>query len=113
MPVPDNRRRANRRIVVVPVQIDSAQRKQRLGVTRDVSHLGTLFLSNSKFAVGEKLQLILYVSAEARSGHKTEGAVVRVEELEAGLQWRYAMALRFDRPLPAADQEIAALQELR
>ncbi|MGC4117683.1 MAG: PilZ domain-containing protein [Myxococcales bacterium] len=106
-----NRRRADRRIVVVPVQIDSSERKERLGVTRDVSHSGTLFLSNSKFAIGEKLQVTFFVSSESQTGHKTEGEVVRVEQLSSGLQWRYAMALRFNKPLPAADQEIAALEE--
>jgi len=111
MPDSENRRRSDRRVVVVPVQIDSAQRKERLGVTRDVSKSGTLFLSNSKFAVGEKLQVTFYVSADTDAAHKTEGEVVRVEQLQSGLQWRYAMALRFDRPLPQADQEIAALEE--
>ena len=110
MPDSSNRRRASRHVVVVPVQIDSAQRKERLGVTRDVSSSGTLFLSNSKFAVGEKLEVTFYVSADATSGRKAQGEVVRVEQLQLGLQWRYAMALRFDKTLPEADQVFAELE---
>jgi len=111
MPDTSNRRRANRRVVVVPVQIDSAQRKERLGVTRDVSNTGTLFLSNSKFAIGEKLQVTFFVSPDSTNGQKTVGEVVRVEQLQSGLQWRYAMALRFEQPLPEADREFAELEE--
>ncbi|MBI5548082.1 MAG: PilZ domain-containing protein [Deltaproteobacteria bacterium] len=106
-----NRRRAPRHMVVVPVHIDSAQRKDRLGVTRDVSNSGALFLSNSMFAIGERLEVTFYVSAKSRSGRKAQGEVVRVEQLETGLQWRYAMALVFAEPMPDADEVFAELEE--
>jgi len=106
-----NRRRSERHVVVVPVQIDSAQRKERLGVTRDVSQSGTLLLSNSKFTVGEKLELTFYVSQDPNSAQKAVGEVVRVEQLQAGLQWRYGMALTFKIPLPEADRTFAELEE--
>jgi len=104
MPSSDNRRSALRHLVVVPVQIDSAQRKERLGVTRDVSGSGTRFLSNSKFAVGERLQVTFYVSDQKGASKRWQGEVVRVEALPSGLQWRYAMALRFDESMAEADE---------
>ena len=106
-----NRRQATRRVVVVPVQIDSAERKERLGVTRDVSQSGTLLLSNSKFAIGEKLDVTFYVSSDAKSGKKIQGEVVRIDTLPAGIQWRYALALHFAQPLPDADKAFAELEE--
>lgn len=105
-----DKRRSARHMVVVPVQIDSEQRKDRLGVTRDVSNSGTLLLSNSKFAIGEKLRVTFYVSSDSTEPQKTVGEVVRVEQLQAGLQWRYAMALRFEQPLPEADRAFAELE---
>jgi len=112
MPQASNRHRADRHPVVVVVQIDSQQRKERLGVTRDVSNSGTLLLSNSKFEVGERLEVTFHLSSESDVARKEWGEVVRVERLEAGRQWRYAMALRFDKPLPdSADQVFAELEE--
>ncbi len=105
-----NRRRAQRHVVVVPVQIDSDQRKERLGVTRDVSDSGTMLLSNSKFTVGEKLELTFYVTSNPQDVKKTVGEVIRVEQLQSGLQWRYAMALAFKSPLPEV-QVFAELEE--
>jgi hypothetical protein len=106
-----NRRRASRHVVVVPVQIDSAERKDRLGVTRDVSESGTLLLSNSKFAVGEKLAVTFYVTPDSSTGRKVQGEVVRVEPLPAGIQWRFAMALHFAEPLSEAEKAFGALEE--
>ena len=99
-------------MVVVAVQIDSAERKERLGVTRDVSNSGTRVLSNSKFEIGERLEVSFHVSSDPESVRREQGTVVRVDRLASGLQWRYALALRFDRPLPeAVDQVFADLEE--
>lgn len=106
-----NRRVAPRRMVVVPVQIDSAERKERLGVTRNVSFSGTLFLSNSKFQIGERLAVTFYLSDDARTARRAQGEVVRIDQLQAGLQWRYAMALQFDEPLPEADEVFMEMEE--
>jgi hypothetical protein len=106
----DNRRSALRHLVVVPVQINSAERKQRLGVTRDVSESGTRFLSNSKFDVGERLEVTFYVASTRDSSRRAQGEVVRVEALPSGLQWRYAMALRFDGSMPEVEPVFAELE---
>jgi hypothetical protein len=105
-----DKRTALRHLVVVPVQIDSKERKQRLGVTRDVSQSGTRFLSNSKFAIGEKLEVTFYVSSQPNSSKKVQGEVVRLETLPPGLQWRYAMALRFEGSLPEVEQVFGELE---
>ena len=105
-----DKRTALRHLVVVPVQIDSAERKQRLGVTRDVSKSGARFLSNSKFAIGEKLEVTFYVSSASNSSRKVQGEVVRLEALPPGLQWRYAMALRFEDSMPEAEEVFAELE---
>jgi hypothetical protein len=109
MSASDNRRRSLRHLVVVPVQVDSAERKERLGVTRDVSGSGARFLSNSKFAVGERLQVTFYLSSKPDASKKRQGEVVRVEALPAGLQWRYAMAVRFDESMAEADEVFGEL----
>ena len=95
-----NGRQSDRHVVVVVVQIDSEQRKERIGVTRDVSTSGTLLLSNSKFELGERLEVTFHVSSDPSGVRKEHGEVVRVDKLESGRQWRYATALRFDRPMP-------------
>ncbi|MGI5860930.1 MAG: PilZ domain-containing protein [Myxococcales bacterium] len=108
-----NGRQAERHVVAVVVQIDSAHRKERIGVTRDVSASGTLFLSNSKFEVGERLEVTFHVSEDPGSVRKGHGEVVRVERLEPGRQWRYAMALKFDQPLPQSEDAFFATLEDR
>jgi hypothetical protein len=110
MPLNTNGRQSERHVIAVVVQIDSAQRKERIGITRDVSASGTLFLSNSKFEIGEWLEVTFHISEDPGSIRKGHGEVVRVERLEPGRQWRYAMALRFDQPLP--DSEDAFFAEL-
>jgi hypothetical protein len=111
MPSSANRRNALRRLVIVPVHIDSGERKKRLGVTRDVSNTGTRIMSNSQFAVGERLQVTFYVSVEKDEAQQMQGEVVRVEALPVGLQWRYALALRFQKPMTQADRVFEELEE--
>ncbi len=104
-----NRRTATRRLAAVPVQIDTVERKERLGVTKDVSRSGTLLVSNSKFEVGERVQVTLHLSMDEADAHTIDGSVVRVVKLGPEYGWRFAMAVQFDSPLPV-DKE-AALAE--
>jgi hypothetical protein len=104
-----NRRISNRKPVVCPVHLDSAERKERLGITRNVSRSGSLLLTSSHFAVGDRLQVTFYVSKDPKRARKVVGEVVRVDPLEPGLQWRFALALRFEKDLPDAEAVFAEI----
>jgi hypothetical protein len=104
-----DKRRSERHLVVCPVYLDTATRKERLGITRNVSLLGTLVLTNSHFAVGDQLEVTFYVSGD--KGSPVSGRVVRIEELGPEVQWRFALGVRFERPLPDADAVFAESED--
>lgn len=94
---PSNRRSAPRQAAVIPVQLDAEERKERFGVTHDISTRGTLIYTNSKFEVGERLQISLYFTREAPK--TVQSHVVRIVRQDHAPLWRYALGLRFDPPL--------------
>lgn len=105
------RRKAVRYVVVCPVHLSSAERKNRLGITRDLSRCGTLVLSNSRFEVGEMLQVAIYGdTATDAPTHVMDGKVVRIETLEPGLMWHHALAVDFSRPLSTDEEEVLVEQ---
>ncbi|HEY4181275.1 MAG TPA: PilZ domain-containing protein [Kofleriaceae bacterium] len=92
-----DRRRYERHPVNVPVNVSTTVRRDRVGVTRDLSASGVLFHSISKFAPGERV--VVYFKHNHKRG-TTAGYVVRAEldETTDGM-FRFLTAVRFDAPL--------------
>ena len=97
------RRRYERKPVTVPVNVSTRIRRDRVGVTRDLSASGVLFHSVSKFEPGENVVLMFKVNKRHGS---TTGRVVRsVANDNADTVFRYLTAVCFDAPL--LDLELA------
>jgi len=92
------RRRVPRVPVVLAVELSSAEKPRRCGVTRNASGTGLLIVTPSRFAVGERLALSVHVTDHAEH---VEGRVVRVEENPASSveMWRYKLAVELDDAL--------------
>lgn len=91
------RRRYERRPIQVPVSVSTRERRDRVGLIRDVSASGMLFHSQSKFEVGERVTVIFRF--EKRNG-STAGHVVRAAcDTNEDNIFRFLTAVRFDAPL--------------
>ena len=73
-----DRRNSDRALIHAVVGIDSSDRSDRVGVTRNLSSKGALFHSASKFSPGEKLSLRLRAPGDNSDRH-IDARVVRVE----------------------------------
>jgi hypothetical protein len=95
-----SRRGLPRQPVLLAVELSSAAKRGRCGVTRNASRTGLLIVTPSRFAVGESLELALHGSP-GQSG-RVNARVVRVEENEWDSHevWRYRMAVALDDALP-------------
>jgi len=74
-----DRRDNERRRINVPLRIDSDDRKDRFGITRNISTLGVQFHSPSSYEIGDRLDLSLYGLGSATVDARSTGTVVRVE----------------------------------
>jgi len=91
------RRRAERRDFPQPVNITTVSRKDRLGVARDLSATGMLFGSRSRFALGERVDLVFLSSLTGAT--RVAGRVVRTStEPDPMTMWPHLTAVEFDRP---------------
>jgi hypothetical protein len=94
-----NRRRYERRDCAELVNICTDTRKDRAGLARDVSATGLRFQSVSKFAVGERVDLTINVTAVGEKA--TTGRVVRVgSEPNYESVFPHSGAIEFDEPEP-------------
>jgi hypothetical protein len=64
-----------REIVYAPTSINTPQRRDRVGMIREMSRTGALFHSRSRFAIGE--HLTMQYRAESGDFTLAEGTVVR------------------------------------
>jgi hypothetical protein len=88
------------------VNVNTDTRKNRAGMTRDVSATGLLFHSRSAFAIGERVMLTF------RTPHKvtsTTGHVVRSAPINSNESpFTHATAVEFDVPHLDLDSQEAA-----
>lgn len=98
---PDARRSAPRIPAILAVELSSASKVGRCGVTRNASGKGLLIVTPSRFSVGDELKLSVH--AGEQSGH-VGARVVRVEEnaKDSSEVWRYRLAVELDGSLPEA-----------
>jgi hypothetical protein len=83
------------------VGIDTVERKDRVGVTRNLSATGALFHSASAFDEGETLSLI-FRDPVSKEEQTITAVVVRtdVDPPSVDSHFPHLTAVKFDRPLP-------------
>jgi hypothetical protein len=72
-----------------------------------------LLIRTTKIAVGDKVQLQLYIAEDTEAFRAVAGHVVRIEELDpqATGPWMLRVAIHFDSPLAVAEADITAFRE--
>ena len=90
-----NHRRATRIPVYAAIGIDTDEREGRAGITRNVSERGLLFHSMSRFALGEKLELV-YRSPNTRQDTRLPARVVRVASDLGDTSFPHLTAVEFE-----------------
>ncbi len=95
-----DRRRSERKRGFFAIQLDSLERANRIGVSRDVSMSGMLIASPSRFAVGEEVRVHIYFPNDARESVRARVARVEETPLRSDEPWRYRLALEFDSEYP-------------
>jgi len=103
------RRESPRTQTAVAVEIDGQMRKHRLGVSRDTSATGMLLATPSKFEVGERLTLQVYLSSSDRRSIRGRVTRVEINSAESNEPWRYRLALAYDEPAPDLQERCASL----
>lgn len=94
----DPRRSYPRIPAILAVELSSAEKPGRCGVTRNASGRGLLIVTPSRFSVGDELTLAVHVGEhKGRVGAR----VVRVEEngRDSAEVWRYRLAVELDGTL--------------
>jgi hypothetical protein len=101
MPTGTDRRSFARHQVHAAIGIDTEARKNRVGVTRNVSAGGVLFHSASRFEVGQRLDLYFRARPILREEMHVRGRVVRVwhEARDHYTLFPHVIAVEFEHPL--------------
>jgi hypothetical protein len=108
----NERRRSRRTAAVLAVGLETARKRGRHGVTRDLSARGLLVITPSAFVCGERVEITL-VQAGMQAGMQAgvhggavlrslSGHVARVDEnaISSPELWRYRIGIELDEPLP-------------
>jgi len=95
--VTDDRRSSQRLPASLPGQIETAEGKQGIAITRDVSAGGFLLYSRRTLALGDHVKLTVVLR---EIEHHMTGKVVRQEQLAPGEStiWRHQVAIAVDDP---------------
>ena len=95
--VTDDRRSSTRLAASLPGQIETAEGKQGIAITRDVSASGFLLYSRRTLALGDHVKLTVVLR---EIEHHVTGKVVRQEQLAPGEStiWRHQVAIAVDDP---------------
>jgi hypothetical protein len=92
-----DRRRFERLPIQVPVNVSTTERRDRVGMIRDLSASGLLFHSLSRYAIGERV-IVMFKLNHGKG--VTAGHVVRAQ-IDENLDnfFRFMTAVSFDAPL--------------
>lgn len=101
------RRRASRVPAFCAVELSSATKPKRAGVTRDASERGLRVVTPSRFQVGDELSLAVYMDGEEV---RLSGRAVRIEEngYDSDEPWRYRLSIALDEEIPSRTLASAA-----
>jgi len=108
----EERRRAKRHALWVPIQVEAGSDVKMLAVSRNISFSGVLVIAGAKLDDGARVSLRLDIPTESEE-RQVEGEIVRVEVNEEdpdGL-WRYRLAIRFDEEVPELEPVLERLEE--
>lgn len=102
-----DRRRAERTPAVLAVAIDTPEKQNRHGVTRDLSATGLLVVTPSAFKLGDRVAVKVHAAGD---GMAAIGHVARVDEnpVSSPELWRWRVGIELDEPLPAGFVEHGA-----
>ena len=93
-----NGRRSERRAIGEPINICTDTRKNRAGIARDLSTTGVRFQSRSRFAIGERVDLMFRTSTSAITS--VTGRVVRTPTVADYTNlFPHTTAVEFDAPV--------------
>lgn len=103
----EDRRNHPRQAAILAVGLESERRRQRLGVTRDLSTRGLLIVTPSRFSKGDRLKLTVHTGAGEIN---VFGRVAHVDEhpVSSPELWRYRVGIALDEALPPAILDEAA-----
>ena len=96
-----DRRREKRTAAVLAVALDSNDKQNRHGVTRDLSTKGLLVVTPSSFKRGDKVQVTVHAGGEDLA---VTGKVARVDEnpVSSPELWRWRVGIELEAPLTPA-----------
>lgn len=103
----DERRRHTRHRVYYPVQIDTAEKKERVAVARNTSVSGVLVGSPSRYAEGEAVELMFRVDQKKSEHKRVRGTIVRAGQDQTGGWFSRTYAVKFEEELPWLEDELA------
>ena len=111
----EDRRGGTRHEVWFPVRLQSSELKDRIAVSRDVSSGGLLLSAKTNLEPGAVVSVSFRVLPEDAEERTVSGRIVRVEtntDDPDGL-WPLRIAIAFDEPVPALEEQLAAAVEDR
>ena len=87
-------------ILDADVELNSAEKRGRCGVTRNASDHGLLIVTASRFKEADRLELAVHSEGGAR---RMAARIVRIDENppRSPELWRYRLAVELEEPLPA------------
>jgi hypothetical protein len=112
-PTGDERRAAARHLACFPVYVGGEEAPANIALIRDISVKGALLLTRERFAVGDRVELAMYVSGDASNEPEPVGATVVRSERRSPEQsdlWLYAAAVSFDEEQSTLEEEIRSLE---
>jgi hypothetical protein len=91
------RRRFPRRPIWKPVNVNTMERRDRVGMIRDMSETGVLFHSRSRFAIGERVSIEF--RPDANTIGSAAGQVVRAfRDTNEDTLFPYVTAIQLEHP---------------
>lgn len=106
-----DRRREPRHLACFPAYIEEGG-VTRSAIIRDLSITGARLLTRARPDVGDRVRLSLYITANPEQPGLALGNVVRVEPWGDGTTlWSFSVAVEFDEPATAYEEDIKALAE--
>lgn len=103
----EERRAHERKSLRTPIGIDAESRKDRAGITRNMSASGVLFHSPSRFSIGEELEL--YFRSRDGGEQRYTGRVVRTgTDPDVHTIFPHVTAVAFDEPVDHIPDDRAA-----
>lgn len=109
----DDRRRSNRYLVWMLMQLKDEEKGEWLAVSRNMSQFGALVATAAKLVVGQPIAMSFQISPEAPE-LIVEGTIVRMEENveDPKSMWPHRVAVEFEDVLAELEPHLEEAQNL-